>query len=460
MFMTRIGRIAALLLAAGSISQGAWAFTEREAVLGPNGELYAVRAGTFGELFPGQQNVPPSNPVLAIDIEKADTPRVRLLVKGTEGPDLDSAPFLLYEDVSNTMFLVWETRLGGVFPVLMMSGYTGAKDSWLEPYAIIDYPFSLKSSPQLAVTYDSYAELEGDTPKQRTILHLLWGQESDLGPVETYYSPIFLENGRFLGRSPAFRLNDLEDAQGDGIANSSTTLPTQLIKIQRGRDQRTIVVAFGSAGRLNTLEVGALPPQLGRIADGARSHILDFGIRLYPGHLSALAQGVKAEILKRGSATFDNEILKSLADQIESYVATASPKTPLKVIADGARSHIIDFGVRLSGRGLKNSQAASSSLVEVDPSQLEMAGSESVPSQILQMGRISSWPTPEAVNPESVQIFVSDSGERAILCWVEKNRVVYRESNGTGWTGPLELRLSDSLDLKRAFEILEQRVRR
>lgn len=454
MFMTRINRIAALLLAVGSISQGAWASAQREAVLGPNGELYTVRAGTFGELFPGQQNVAPANPVLAIDIERPDTDRVRLLVKGTEGPDFDSAPFLLYEDVSNTVFLVWEIRLGGVFPVLMMSGY---KDSWLDPYAIIDNPFSLKSAPQLTVTYDSYVEDDEESPKQRTILHLFWGQESDEGAVDTYYRPVFLENGRFLGRSPAFRLADLGSFGADGITVPAAALPTQLVKVQRN-DERSILVAFGSAGRLNTLEIGALPAQLGRVADGARSHIIDFGVRLYPGHLSTLAAGVKAEIIKRGSPTFDSELLKSLAEQIESYVANASPKTPLKVIADGARSHIIDFGARLSDRGMKTSQAASSSLIEIDPSELDMADGEVAPSQILRMGRIASWPLPEGA-PDDAQLFVSESGQRALICWADKNRVLYRESTAAGWTAPLEIRLSDSIDLQRAFDILEHRVR-
>ncbi|MES1242307.1 MAG: hypothetical protein ABUT39_11865 [Acidobacteriota bacterium] len=462
--MTRIGRIATLALALAAFSQGARASAQRETVLGPNGELYSVRAGTFGELFPGRQDVPAANSVLALDIEKPDVDRVRLLIKGTEGPDADSSPFLLYEDVSNTLFLVWEIRLGGVFPVLMLSGYKDA--SWLNPFAIIDYPFALKSSPQLAVTYDSYVE-DGDddgdthgtglTTQQRTILHLFWNQQDEGESTETFYSPIFLENGRFLGRSPAYRLNDLIDPQADVLAGAGT-LPPQLIQVQRGHDQRTLVVAFGSAGRLNTLEIGALPAQWGRIADGARSHIIDFGARLYPNHLATLASEVKEEIIKRGSASFDPEILRSLAEQVASYIANVAPKTPLKVIADGARSHIIDFGARLSGRGMRNSQAASSSLVEVDPSELEMAdGDTAVPSQILQMSRIGSWPAPEIGS--NAQVFISEGGERALLCWAEKNQVVYREGTAAGWTAPLEIRLSDSVDLQRAYEILEQRVR-
>jgi hypothetical protein len=459
-YMKRILRIAALLVAFGFTGHGLWASAQREAVLGANGELFTVKSGTYGELFPGQKNIEASNPVLALDIEKPDATKTRLLVKGTEGTDVDSAPFLLYEEASSTLFLVWEIRLGGVFPVLMLSGY---KDSWLDPYAIIDYPFALKTSPQLAVTHDTYRE-DGSsaeaTPvtKHRTILHLLWSQEGDDGAVGTYYTPIFLENGRFLGRSPSYNLDSFGTAE-TAFAGQATTLAAQLTKVQRGRDERTVMVAFASAGRLLTLEIGALPPQLGRIADGARSHIIDFGARLYPSGLSSLAAEARAEVIRLGASSFDPEVLQSLANQIQTYVATASPKTPLKLIADGARSHIIDFGARLSGRGMRNTQAASSSLVEVDPSALEMADGEgsSLPSQILQMGRISSWPAPET--GMNAQIFVSENGERTIICWAEAKRVVYRESNESGWTGPLELRLSDNVSLTRAYEILEQRVR-
>jgi hypothetical protein len=457
--MRRILRIAAILVAFGFISHGLRASAQREAVLGANGELFTVKSGTYGELFPGQKGIAPSNPVLALDIQKPDATQTRLLVKGTEGADIDSAPFLLYEEASNTLFLVWEIRLGGVFPVLMLSGY---KDTWLDPYAIIDYPFALKTSPQLAVTHDVYREEDESgaaTPvtRHRTILHLLWAQESDGGDVETYYTPIFLEDGKFLGRSPSYKL-DAFGSPDDTLAASSTAVAAQLTKVQRGRDERTVMVAFASGGRLITLEIGALPPQLGRIADGARSHILDFGAK-HPGHLSSLAQATSAEVIRLGASSFDPEVLQSLADQIQSYIANSSPSSPLKVIADGARSHIIDFGAKLSGRGLRTAASTASDIFEVQPSQLEMAGTEaSLPSQILEIRQVSSWPAPEAGDTNS-RLFVSESGDRALFCWVAGNRVVYREIKDSGWTGLLEIGLSNTLDLARAYEILDQRVR-
>ncbi|HEX3126424.1 MAG TPA: hypothetical protein VH394_03775, partial [Thermoanaerobaculia bacterium] len=72
--------------------------------------------------------------------------------------------------------------------------------------------------------------------------------------------------------------------------------------------------------------------------------------------------------------------------------------------------------------------------------------------------QVSNWPVPDFETKGS-QLFVSESGQRAIICWTSGNRVVYRESTQSGWTGQLEIGLSESLDTSRAYQLLEQRVR-
>jgi hypothetical protein len=461
--MRRIGLIAIVLLLALIPGAGARAATQRDAVLGADGELYTVKAGVYGELFPGGKQLPASSSVLALDIVKPDATRTRLLVKGTEAADADESPFLLYEEASRTLFLVWETRLGGVFPILMLSGYDG---SWMDPFPIIDYPFSIKASPQLAVTHDSYQEenAAGAVTRHRTVLHLVWGQEADSGDVETYYTPLFFENGALIGRSPSYRLNDFESADANALSAPGATLSEHIARIQRGRDDRTVVVAFsagggGNGGRLTTLEIGALPPQLGRIADGARAHIIDLGARLFPGNLQALAASTRTEVIRLGTS-FDPEVLKSLADQVEAYIVDkgSSSSATLKVIADGARAHIIDLGAKLTGRGLRNVQSASTSnIVEVKPADLG-SGNADIPSQLLQFREVASRVVPEADKSE-VKVFFSETGEHVLLAWASGNRILYRESADTGWKDLLEIRLSDSLDEARAYEILDQRVR-
>lgn len=461
--MRRIRRIATLLLAALALTgAGARAASTRDAVLGADGDLYTVTAGTYGQLFPGGKDAATASSVLALDIVKADGARTRLLVKGTEGEDADESPFLLYEESSRTLFLVWETRLGGVFPILMLTGYDG---SWMAPFPIIDYPFSIKTSPQLAVTHDNYQEesAAGSVTHHWTVLHLVWGQEADTsGEVDTYYAPLYFEDGALIGRSPSYRLNGFVDADAAGLADSGSPLAGHIARIQRGRDDRTVMVAFSGEGnrRLSTLEIGALPPQLGRIADGARAHIIDLGTRFFPNNIPSLAGAARSDVLRLGTS-FDPEVLKTLADQVELYVVAkaAVPGATLKLIADGARAHIIDLGAKLSGRGLRTAQSdsAASRIVEVKGSALGAGSDDDVPSQLLQFCEVSSRALPDAARTE-VRLFFSETGERVILAWASGNRVLYRESLGSGWRDLLEIRLSDTLDEARAFEILEQRV--
>src|SRR4051794_1082922 len=91
---------------------------DRQAALGDSGEVYFVRAGTYGDLFPGGTDTAPENSVLALDIVRRDQPAERLLVPGTEGSDVESSPFELYETTSGALFMVWQAQVGTIHPVL------------------------------------------------------------------------------------------------------------------------------------------------------------------------------------------------------------------------------------------------------------------------------------------------------------------------------------------------------
>src|SRR5437764_12049140 len=87
---------------------GAALGADRQAALGDSGEVYFVRTGTYGDLFPGGTDSAPENPVLALDVVRRDQPVQRLLVPGTEGTDVESSPFELYEATSGALFMVWQ----------------------------------------------------------------------------------------------------------------------------------------------------------------------------------------------------------------------------------------------------------------------------------------------------------------------------------------------------------------
>jgi hypothetical protein len=458
--MRRIALTLTGFVVLGLIGSALWASPQREMVVASEGEVYAVKSGLYGELFPGGKETAAADPVLALDVTKPDGTAERLLVNGTAGPEVESLPFLLFEESSKTLFLVWEARVSHIHPILMLSGYNG---SWIEPFEIIGNPFSPKSSPQFAVTQDSYEEqgLEGPVGRHRTILHLFWGEETANGLIKTLYTPIFLENGRFVGSSPIYTLNDLEPQfEPQGESRPVSPALAQSIRVQRGRDGRTVVIAFVSliSGRLNTLEIDALPMQLSLLADGARAHIIDLGARLYPSKLKSLADEARAHIIDLGRS-FHPVVSSSLAAQAQTYINGASPSVPLKSIADGARAHIIDLGAKLSGRGLKNvtGAAMSSSIIEVQPSALMASVDASFSPQLLQMQMISARPTPE-VGQEEINMFLSEKGPDVLLAWIHGQRVLYVETLESGWSEIREIRLTEALDSTRALKMLEQRV--
>jgi hypothetical protein len=63
------------------------------------------------------------------------------------------------------------------------------------------------------------------------------------------------------------------------------------------------------------------------------------------------------------------------------------------------------------------------------------------------------------VGSNGIRLFVSENGEDMLISWTEKDRVLYRMSKNDGWTEQREIRLSESVSLERAYEILTQRVR-
>ncbi|MGH9360334.1 MAG: hypothetical protein ACRD2T_00345, partial [Thermoanaerobaculia bacterium] len=193
---------------------------EREAALGSNGELYLVRAGSYGELFPRGRATERGNQVLALEVVTPGAPAERLLVPGTEGAEVERLPALVFEDASATVFLVWESQVNYIHPILMLSGL-GPNRQWLEPIEIIGNAFADNTSPQLAVTYDTYRDAASagtEDSRRRTILHLLWGEENGGGLYETFYTPIVLENGSLSGRNPIYRLDELDTSPAAAAA--------------------------------------------------------------------------------------------------------------------------------------------------------------------------------------------------------------------------------------------------
>lgn len=441
--------------------------TERQAVLGADGAVYMAKTGTYGELFPGAKAGNVADPVLALEVTKPGSPVQRILVPSTVNAEVEKSPSLLYEDQSGMVYLVWQS-LNAVHPILRLSGFDGTE--WSKPIEVTGNPFAPKTSPQMAITRDTFGELDAEgavVVKHRTVLHLIWEEELETGSVlETFYSPILFIDGVYLGWNPVYRLSSFDPSEAAaGVAASPALVRSPTI--QGGRDGRTVVVAFVSPAkqRLVTLEIDALPQEFSRLADKARSHIIDLGRRPnVPRGLKAIADEAHAGVIDLGRA-FHAEIAESLADQVYEKLMKSGTQD-LEFLGGAARSHIIDLGAKLSGRGLRNPvKAASVSVertVEVTPTAPGFPEPDTPQSSnFLQFRLASSRPVPDvgAASAETLRVFISESGDNVLIAWPEKTRVLYRDTKGDDWNAVREIKLSDSFDLSRAYEILERQVR-
>ncbi|HVR99268.1 MAG TPA: hypothetical protein VMW27_21790 [Thermoanaerobaculia bacterium] len=459
----RFIRLFALALGLSCVALPAAA--SRDTALGADGELYQVRTGTYGQLFPRGQEHERETPVLVLDVIQTDGTTVRHLVPETETEALENNPSLIYEEDSHTVFLLWESRFN-YHPILMLTGFDG--EDWSEAIEVIGNAFADKSSSSLTVTRDTYEvkDAEGNpVVKHRTVLHMLWEETNSVGLNETLYTPVILENGTFLGRSPIFKLNDFD--RSPEPANAAE-VPVELVrrpKIQPGRDGRTVVAVFASSTtrRLTALEIDVLPAQITQLADGARAYIIDLGAR-HNGNLRAIADDARAYIIDLGVA-FQPEVARSIADSLHAYILSQGPVSGVpgvRSLADRARAYIIDLGARLTGRGLRNTTGTSTSPTEtfdVKPTPLSGTSATTGQAQLIQIRVTSNRAVPRVGTGTDFHLFVSESGQDVLVAAASADRVQYRRSDGAGWKDLQEIRLRDGMDLNRALEILERQVR-
>jgi hypothetical protein len=444
--------------------------TSHDSALGAGGEVYQVRSGNYGDLFPGGQAASPTTPVLAVDVTRSGAPLQRVLIPDTVDFAAESSASLLYENDSQTVFVLWESTQG-IHPILKLAGFDGT--AWSTPITVVGNPFAPKTSPQFAITREIFQDVTDDgtgtvVTKHRTSLHLLWQEEgAAAGSLDTFYTPVIFVDGVCTGNNPVYNLSDfLPAAAATDIQPTLLRAPT----IQSGRDQRTVVVGFASQskGQMATVEIDVLPEELSRLSEEARSHIIEIGASLYSSNLPDLAAKARSHIIEIGVA-FHPELASTLADQVSTTIL-AGGANDLPDLAEKARSHIIEIGAKLSARGLRNlNEDALSQIVQVDdPGAAGTAGgaalaaSPSAPTSsaayLIQVRVASHRPIPR-VGPGNVVVFVSEAGEDALISWAQADRVLYRLSTDSTWTEPRTLLFSPTVDIAKAYDILGQRIR-
>jgi hypothetical protein len=460
------GALASVVLALSTVPAGAAALTD--SALGGSGELYVVRAGTYGSLFPGRRQTDPQNRVLALETRRPNQLPERQLIPASANPDVEDSASVLYEEDSGTVYSLWRSRAGATSSYLKLASFDGTR--WSEPVEVSANPASTKTSPALLIVRDTAVQtLAGGAKveRHRTIANLVWSEDSGHAGVETYYSPIIFVDGANLGWNPIYRLGAFDVASG--LAAPVVDPGSEMARspsIREGRDSRTVVVSFiqPATGHLAVVQVNFLPLELQQLADKLRSTIIDTGLPCdlrQPAGRAQLAEKARAILRSNGDA-FEPEFIEGLVDRVGTEVIEGT-STDLISISDLLRSTIIDTGARFSQRGLRPLAAKFASTrrleqINSDPHHTNQAAEPGQLGHLIELGTVAALQAPQ-VGAGAIEVFLAESGQNVIVSWSQGDRVSYRESQGEVWSDVRELRLGDTTTIERAYEILDQRVR-
>ncbi|MEL7060832.1 MAG: hypothetical protein AAGN46_12490 [Acidobacteriota bacterium] len=401
-------------------------------VIGAGGVLYELHAGAYGDLFDGPA-LDGAAQVLALDVRRGDAVE-RLLVPGTESASAEVSASMIYDNGSETVYLLWEGLAGGVHPLLHL--VTFGNDGFGVVSEITASPFSDKGHPQLAVTRESATASEA---ADRVTAHLAWWEQSgaDVRPV---YTPLVLD-----GVSSEWKvLLDLPTLlpAAESAAPVDPALG-ELLHIVPGRSTASALVAFVDAahGRLATVEVEALPSALTGLANAVASHVrsLPDGV-----DVDTLLSEVTA-IVEADGGDFHPATVAWLLVEVERLLRSEGPSASF-ALARKLGGHIIHIGYKVGSAGLVNPDA--DAIFAIGPSR--------TPLHHFKRSVVSIWELP-AVGADPT-LFASRDGGSAVLAWAAEGAVLYRETDGGGWTDVRTIELGAHLDRAAALEALQRRV--
>ncbi|HXT20657.1 MAG TPA: hypothetical protein VN923_07910 [Thermoanaerobaculia bacterium] len=441
--------LTALLLAPAA----AWA-GDGTTMLGGDGELYRVKSGTYGSLFANAPANARSNPVLALDVERNGKSK-RLLVPGTDGPELEKSPALTVDGATNDVYLVW-AGMRGYHSVLDLIGYSEA-GGFGEPFEFSGDVFSTKTNPQLATARDTYRTFSADgevVTATRTILHLVWFDDGGPGQ-RALYTPVIIADGALLRTNFIFDLQELAGGDDESSAQPAPASLREKPEIRRGRDGQSVVVGFvtPATARLLTVELRSVTGELVSFGDKARSTIIDLMTKEPPGaSRRAIADKARSTIIDLAKNLFRNEVARFLTQTFLDSVVQADEALPMDQVADRARTAVIETGAALR-RGIADK--AASQVIEIGQS--DVVDSDSI-NHLLDVRPAARRELP-AMSSQTPRMFVSQTGDDAALAWQADGNVQYRESTGDGGWGPVQtLKVGTALSVDDAYGLVQQRV--
>lgn len=424
-------------------------------VIAEEGAVMKVTAGLYGELFPSGVEANADSSVLALDLFNSEGNQ-RYLVPATEDYYSETPEVLHYEKASHLTYLLWEGLQSGLHPVLYLTSFDGYQ--WSEPLQIRASIFADKTNASFVVVPDSpnlAASTEAASMERRTVIYVVWSEETG-NAGDDYVVPIILQGGEYIGWHRTVSISDLLAKAGPmlGIApfNPPDSDPNlgNLLRMQASSRSNAVVVGMvdSRSGQLVTLELEMLPVELDAFAERVKQSIAELGATSES--VDELVARVRASMMEGGS-DFHRGMLSYLADQIESLLrehsTVAAAVAPAAI--DKAGIHIIAVGARARSKGL------------VDREPLEIltfgqAPSGGEPYHHLKVSIIGHWLIPQ-VDGEAT-LFLSRTGNEALVAWNDGDNVVYRETEGVSWSDPQWIEFREGLDQQTAYSILANRT--
>ena len=417
---------------------------ERRLTLEPDGTVYRLLQGSYGELFPDGTATDPEHPVLALEVLPASGEPERWVVPGTESWDPESSPSLVYEKSTRRLFLLWQQLFNGIHPLFYLLSFDGAE--WSDLVQITSGPFTDKGSLQLAVTREDAVDGGG-----RTLVQLVWWEEAPNATNRKRYAPIFLEDGVDIDASRVFDLSVILPAAPQETPPPEAVGLEYALSFRSGRNDHTEVVGFldPDSQRLFVLDLELLPAAVSNLAERVRGHIVIVGSE-FPTR-GELAESISNELLVIGT-DFHPATLRYLDHQIRQIVN--SPDTELtpggiQNLADGVRGHIVIVGSRIGNGGLDD--GSDSEILTIGPS--VNGGYHN-----LKVSKVFDRAAPDVGG--AAQLLLSESGRKVLVAWEEgEDRIHYTESLEEGWSEPGVIELTEELDRETVYRMLEDRVR-
>lgn len=199
------------------------------ALMTRSGVVYEGVVTTYGAVVAGAAGTADARlPVLALRTTRPGSSPVVELVDGTVTAEEKSAPSLGYDEITDTVFLVY-TRYSGSYSDMHFA--IRRAGTWVERSIRPSAGLYLSLNPQLLVTRQSYVDLDehgAPIQKARSIVSIVWWEEG--GRSQARYAPVFIEDGQLqIDAITAYNLNELAEAGGptsiDDLPFSSYQFP-------------------------------------------------------------------------------------------------------------------------------------------------------------------------------------------------------------------------------------------